>query len=1110
MNFEHNLNLLYDYLNNMSNNLYKIDEINIDKINESDVEIPEGKESKEILSQILTKNLQYLFTIENDIYFRILSDNISSIVKISMNNKSYNDNLISYILSQLVLEKKTNNILLPIININVRLNDIKDLLYKIESSQAFITMIEKEKNPLISISIREGFHNIITLRHLINRNKNIEYNKILYQIIETLNEIKKKYSKFSHNNLNLDNIFVYELRNNKYEFKITNFEKSKILIEHENDVTDEKVENKTNDLITLSKDILKENKNLDLSTKNFLTKLIDMKNNNLENILNDNYFKIQDKKYNGSRTINSMDGGSKLKIIRNMIGGSDKPSILPMRAEKNNPFRSNDERLTASKKQDEIVKRPTDPSLVPYKHPVLMEQTIYDTTKSNKPPPYKEEMAPSHIPLYNSDGNMMGIPMSNMMYNPVYKEPMQKVYNISLANPLHNFSTVASVFEDVLPGDPRTFTFTTTFERKELINFMRNLINDDGDGESMNVTGGRNTLLSSLKLLDLNPYTLNKHPYKDLGKNFMIYRAMYPIRYDFDKHKINAAKGSHGINVRMYNIRLCELDANKINNSFTNLQFDLWRDLQYYKHIKDNILGKKVSPNFISYILYKIDNLSNINWNDLTKFQKKDKSVDKDVELNRMASLVKQNKSYSKTSFNSYLEGLPQNYSDNSIDNKLNIIFLNNNQKNQTITDLTTQLAKYNNIKVTNLDPIESLYLNLTKQFNVSIFPCIIFKYNNETIHYKGVMNSNEIIDFLDSLLVNVLQDSGKSLILLTEAPNNNIIRWASPLYENKGSLRSMIATGYHKPEVWKSVLFQIMHVLYVLQKEEIYFEELSLETNFYIKDVFYDANNLNYWIYNVNGLDYYVPNYGYLVLFDSKYSDLASGEYKIRSTKLFPNLNDKKIGNNDAVLNLDYNTLIFNQLKVIFDPFNFNNKLKKLGGLEPDSSILDLIQQISNTPLVPVVAPAVPPAPLAVPPAPLPAVPPGVAPVVPPAVPAAVGPEIKDVIRTHFAKYLNNRIGVLLTKTEKENVNMMYRPHFNIEGQLLVKRDRFDTYTWVLYENKVTPLINNTLINVINKDVNQRHVNQHVAQNSLSYYPDLITPINIESKNIIETYKNQ
>ena len=31
----------------------------------------------------------------------------------------------------------------------------------------------------------------------------------------------------------------------------------------------------------------------------------------------------------------------------------------------------------------------------------------------------------------------------------------------------------------------------------------------------------------------------------------------------------------------------------------------------------------------------------------------------------------------------------------------------------------------------------------------------------------------------------------------------------------------------------------------------------------------------LNYWIYNVDGLDYYVPNYGYLVLFDSKYSDL-------------------------------------------------------------------------------------------------------------------------------------------------------------------------------------------------------------------------------------------
>lgn len=1086
MNFEHNLNLLYDYLNNdISINKYKIDEININKINESDVELPEGKESNEILHQILNKSLQYLFNINNNIYFRILSDNISSIMKISIDNKTYNDNYFSYILSELVLLKKTNNILLPIINIKVKLSDISDLLHKIDNlPEILINLIEKNKKSLISISIREGFHNIVTLRNYINEYK-VDYKKILCEIITALKQIKIKYKNFKHNNLNLDNIFVYIIKN-KFILKITNFEKASI---EENNIN--------NDLNTLSKDILKENINLDLLTKNFLSKLIEMKNNNLENILNDSYFK----KYNGSRNINLDDnkivGGSKNKLSRNMVGGSDKPSILPMKAEKNNPFKSNDERLTASKRQEEIrpyvppapeyaskkpdyisskktdLNKPTDPNLVPIKHPVLMEQTIYDTSKLNQPPVNKQPMPPAYIPLYNTDGTQMGIPMTNMMYNPVYQEPMQKVYNISLSNPLHNFSTVTKVFEDVLPGDPRTFTFTTTFERTQIINFMRNLINDDGDGEPMDVTGGKNSLLSSLKLLDLNPYTLNKHPYKDLGSNFMIYRAMYPIRYDFDKNRINAAKGSHGINVRMYNIRLAELNGNKINSSINNLQFDLWRDLHYYNHIRNNILAKKISPNFISFILYKIDKLSNINWNELGKYQKKEK--DKiEIELNRMAGIIKQKASYDEVEINGMAKLIRQtpDYSTDPIDNKLHVIFLNNNVTHSAFTDLTKDLTKYPNIVIKNLNPIETLYLNLTKKFNITTFPSIIFKYNNITIKYKGNNTSEDILKFLDSLLVNVLQDSGQSLILLTEAPNNNIIRWASPLYENKGSLRSMIATGYHKPEVWKSVLFQMMHILYILQKEEIYFEELSLENNFYIKDLYYDSNNLNYWIYNVNGLDYYVPNYGYLVLFDSKYSDLKSGEFKIRSPKLYPDLNDKKDNKNDTTLGLNYDDLIYKQAKDIFNPFNFNNKLKLLGGLEPDATILTLITDIHN-----------------------------------------YGPtsanNIQEMIRNFFAEYLNNRIGILLTKTEKENVNILNRPILNKEGQLLIKQERYDEFRWVLFESKA----GNSLpqrVNIITKDDNTKKIiNDTVNEFALINYPESVKPFNIEDRNIIENYKN-
>ena len=107
--YEQKINMLYDFLTNEElNDNYETSEINIKKINQSDIELPEGKESDDILKYLLKQNLQYLFTINDDIYFKVLSNTASTIMKISMVNQKLqlNDNLISYILSELVLKKK--------------------------------------------------------------------------------------------------------------------------------------------------------------------------------------------------------------------------------------------------------------------------------------------------------------------------------------------------------------------------------------------------------------------------------------------------------------------------------------------------------------------------------------------------------------------------------------------------------------------------------------------------------------------------------------------------------------------------------------------------------------------------------------------------------------------------------------------------------------------------------------------------------------------------------------------------------------------------------------------------------------------------------------------
>jgi hypothetical protein len=948
--------------------------------------------------------------------------------------------------------------------------------------------------------------------------------------------------------LSLDNIFVYinkgyvsnnlefiinnktyTLPNELFELKITNFENSTIsktkidLITYNNDIIiddideienfedseetnvveqieymDNEKKNINNEYIVdevntnmddikfFAKDILKENINIDIVTKNFLTKLIDMKNNDIENLINDEYFNEYEKKnnkidiiahkskiYNGIRNINtnfqsklnseneSMLGTQqKIKRTSNILtGGGEKSHVPPYKQEKNNPFKTNDERNTSNKKKEEgsLYRDP----------PILLEQKIYDTAQAKTPKP---KDPPIYIPLYNNDGNGVAIPFSNMM-NPAYNEPFVKNYNISLANPLHDFSTVSRIYEDIIPGDPRSFTFTTVYERYQLIKFMRNLINDNCDGEDMNIVGGKNTILSSIKLLDFNPYSLDKNPYLDLGLNFQIYRSAYPIRYNAAKHSVNFAKSAHGINVRLYNVSLGELIGNNINQNIDNFDFNLWRELKFYRYIYDEILRNKISPNFISLILRKMDKASKINWSKLKELQKK-KNIEDKIYL------------FKKDPIPNLTLGLKDS-------------IINLDEKNVTLyyfTEIGTNIfkneflklrsifASFSNITIIEYDSLSSdpKIINIINMFNITTFPYIIFKYDNKHVPYIGIINADIIVKYINSTivtigsLIDISLSSGESLVLLTEAPHSNIIKWASPIYEGKGSLSKMIATGFHKAEVWKSILFQLMHIMYTLQEENIYFEEFCLEYNIYIKDLYYDLNSLKYWIYTINGLDYYVPNYGYLVLFDSKYSDVDSGNFKIRSKTLFPDKNDKNdLKKLDNILNFDYNDEIFKQFKNIFEPSIFLSKLKKQGGFEPEDVILELLRKINydKGDLTHI-------------------------------------NKIEYYFKEYFKEYLHNRIGTRLLMSEKEVFNIFNRPSFFKEGQLLIRQERYDEYKWVMFVSNGLGNCKNIITGKIIND-KMSYSEEIVSAFSLFAFPstEVIALTNISEQNIIERF---
>lgn len=1084
INLQEKINILYDfnYNNIVDKNCFTIDTIN-NNLKIDDYKIVDFEISQQILNQILLdSSLQYFTSDDKNITFKRFNEQNQLLIKLSVDDiiKQDNDSKLSYIFSELVLKRKTKHILLPIFNLEIETKELKQFT-DIKS----INLLDKSTK--CALKIRECFHKMDTLHNFLQDNINENNIKIiLWQIIHTLYVIREKFPKFIHNNLNLNNILIYKkkiydtnieykynnnnkiINNTNLEIKITNFENSTI-----------DSENKNKDLDTLINSILNSNFKIDSETKKFLNEI---RKDDLINIMNNKYFSdftktdnnnnnnikglrmintnftinnTNDTIFGDQQLLNKNNNNNKLiRKIKNMDGGD--PSLKEV---KNTPYVSNDEKNTRNIKRNENPKK---------EPPIILEQKIYDThqQKQTQPP-----LPPLNIPVYDNNGGVVAslpglhnVPYSNYQ-NPYYQQPPQKIYNVSIANPMGNYTTINRVFEDIIPGDPQLLSYNSLYERNQLIKWIRNIMIQQYDGENMDT----NSLLSYMKLVDINPFTLEKNPYKDLPRNFLIYRSAYPIRLD-DKLKLQIAKNSVGINVRLYNLTYGEDNANKINKVINKLKFNVWRELAYYNYIKNTIIQKKISHNFISSILYKIDSKSDYQWTELDISQKNKKNNDK--WINDLHKLPSTNKLQVVNKINNI----------NNTNKYIKIGYIDN--ENYIINNFYNDLVlEANNNKFIKLE-----YIDIRKGTNLAVskLPCVYIQYTDDSNvvqqeEYTGTHDKNEFINWIDIIVFNnnkldITISTNKTLILLTESPNNNFIKWISPVYESLGSRQNMISTGYHSLEVYKSIIFQMVYIFAVLQKECIDFDELSLENNFYIKDLEIDKNIQTYWIYNIDSIDYYVPNYGYLVLFDSKYSNIEKDniKYKINSSKIFLNENDAiytctngQCTNCSSVgcINCTYKTEINRKFNEFIDPFTFANTVKTKCGINLDDDIIKLLEIIHNDNSI----------------------------------------EIYKKFVKCFPNYLHNRVGTLLSKNEKDLVSSLCRPNFNnIKGRLLIYQERNDLYKWVLYDepNPIIPQKHNIYI--------QNNINPiSVFASTLYGYPsdELLLPDQINNNQIIDKF---
>ena len=1081
VNLDDNVTLLHNYIyKSIDKSCFDIDKIDIKNIKLENIKITENKENffndlkKKAKFQFLNFNKN-----KNLLILKRFSDSHTINLNISpyknnkhasiINKKNNKDSLFSYILSKLVLEGKTNNILVPIFNIDVSLDQIKPLIKNHESYKYYKTLIDDNKNiDLFSIQIKENFFDSNILKNYIMENE-ISLKSLLFQVIHTLYVIKKEYPDFKHNFLSLDNILVYlDNINNlkKYKFhekifnlddnfiiKIFNFRKASSKI-----ILNEDINSKDDDLLFFINELtnLKE-VNLDSETKEFIKFIKSEKKQKLENLLNNKYFNsleiLKEKKNSKQKYMKNKNDNFNISLSSKnnyILGNQDiyvsdkKKSYNKLKRteknksqkggnyveKKNNPYLTNDEKIIKynkrtekigsfdpsitndqiettekrklekykEKKRDKLLggnyqEKRNDPYVskdekdVKYKRALekpnfepklIARQEVYDTSK---PPPKKQE----HIPV--------SIPAQHPFLQPImpYQTQQREVHvvrptNINFSNPISgSHSHISKIYESMIPNMEKfSMTLKSVKERNYMINYIRDLVLTDGDGEELSITAGKHrTLLSWIQLIKDNPYRSDVNPYKNLPKGFLMYSSAYPVRFKKETYNLELAATASSINARIYDLSIGATRCGKINKNIDFDNFDVWREIKYYQFIREDIIKKKVSPNFVALYMYTLDSDSKINYQELDLVRNKYTHKSKDNYVIKNAEVI--NNEHLLNPLNILMgdifgkmvaNGFAYNAMNNSVieklDNDFKILKANMGRNKYLVLK-----AQYKNREI---DDEELNYL----QNELPNFPGANFdedkkgenmwvwtKLGAEYFNSKGIFDTDkrlkqgndcentELIIIINKLgKVNISLSSGQSLVALTEGPNSNITKWSSHVFKNFGTVQTQIQTGFHINEVWKSVLFQLLYACMVLYKEGICFENFSLENNVYIKDLKVNSENRDHWVYNLNGLDYYVPNYGYLVMIDTNYSDIKNTSYEIQphlfSDRINPldltkyKINSEKLySNKNNIRNISDKLL--EQFHNLFDSDNFSNKnFETYTQTSPDSEIIELLNNIS------------------------------------------------------------------------------------------------------------------------------------------------------------------
>ena len=509
--------------------------------------------------------------------------------------------------------------------------------------------------------------------------------------------------------------------------------------------------------------------------------------------------------------------------------------------------------------------------------------------------------------------------------NAKYIMPIVNNININGLDPFNSKTNLAPIVEYLLPLSNISEIFNTIKDRQLISDFIKSvlLFNEDGiivDSLKYNIK----KLMNSLKVVKMNPYVSQEmygkiSPFK-FPVNFLLYKSCFPIKYI--QNTIKCEKNSTHVNLRFYRIPRGDV-LDRRNPDVINVSKAL-SEMKYYNYVKNEIVYKHESPNFVLMYGYNFYNDKDVIFNEGDPNIKKQEDTIEEMNPKLYEQIYNELRYYI---YRKYIE---------SNNGAINFVEHNTRLKEEINSFCIEHHLTIAELQQQTLDQLITKYLIM---IDANLKKKAISLINTITLHNKYLN------DFI---------------LAITESPTYSIYDWASKIYADNIGIRTMINTGYHSHFQWMSIIFQMLTAFHSLAKHKIFIPNFKLGENIYIYNIPNVPTNPKVWKYLVDGVEYFIPNYGDFVMIDSSFKTKnMSDTIKTYGKEYVDNImsiNNDTIENEeeknkhkqliDSIFN-DYNTMLISLMEC-FNISNFkDNVFYSRGGTVPEGKTLELIDKI-------------------------------------------------------------------------------------------------------------------------------------------------------------------